>query len=127
MPANNLVNEITSAKKFFASRAGLGHDKAGEVTLQKNFASALIQQMHCCLSLSPQDAATVHEALHDSPYGDDDTQRIIAAVDAKVLSSSPAGKPASCAKDQFLKEWWHMCTQPDWDFLNDQKNQLIQR
>ena len=83
MPANNLVNEITSAKQFFASRAGLEHDKAGEVTLQKNFASALIQQMHCCLSLSPQDAATVHEALHDSPYGDGDTQRIIAAIDAK--------------------------------------------
>ena len=108
MPANNLVNEITSAKQFFAPRAGLGHDKAGDVTLQKNFASGLIQQMSCFLSLSPSDAATVHETLHDSPFGGDDTQRIIAAIDAKVLSSAPAGKPASCAKDQFLKEWRHM-------------------
>ena len=73
------------------------------------------------MSQSPQDAATVIEALQDSPYGDGDTQRIMAAVDAKVLSSSPAGKPASCAKDQFLKEWWHMCTQPDREFLNDPK------
>ena len=127
MPANNLVNEITSAEKFFTSRSGLGHDKAGAVTLHTNFASALIQQMNCCLSLSPQDAATVHEALHDSPYGDGDTQRIMAALDAKVLSSSRAGKPASCAKDQFLKEWWHMCTQSEWDFLNDPKSHWIQR
>ena len=112
-----ILNEVVSVKSFFLSRS----TDAGNDALATNFSTALIQQINSCLSLPTVDATLLIDALKDSPYGDVNLKRIIAAIDSKVLANSAAGKSATASKDQTLKFWWHFCTQGDWDCFKDPK------
>ena len=113
-----ILKEVDSVKSFFSSRAD---SDSGTEALAKNFTNALIQQINSCLSLPTCDASMLVQALKDSPYGDANITRIIAAIDAKVMANSTAAKAATGPKDQVLKEWWNMCTQDDWDCFKDPK------
>jgi hypothetical protein len=112
-----ILNEVVSVKSFFLSR----RTDAGNDALATNFSTALIQQINSCLSLPTVDATLLIDALKDSPYGDVNLKRIIAAIDSKVLANSTASKSAATSKDQTLKFWWYFCTQGDWDFFKNPK------
>ena len=125
--AQAIINEIDSVKSFLNARPSDEANCATNEALKKNFTAALVQQVNSCLSLHKADATLVVDALKDSPYGDVNTKRILAAIDAKVIHNASAATAATGVKDQFLKTWWNMCTQDDWDWFKDPKRSFYQK
>jgi hypothetical protein len=118
--ATNVIKEINSVRAFFKAREHLSVGD-GDDGLRKCFTDAIIKQLNMVSVFSTQDAGHVTECLKDSPY-DCHTHRVISAIEAKLKSNQSVGSgAASSAANQFLKCWWAVLTQGDWDFIRDKR------
>ena len=118
--ATNVVREINSVRAFFKAREQLSAGD-GDDDLRKCFTDAIIKQLNMVSVFSTQDAGHATECLKDSPYGCH-THRVISAIEAKLKSNQSVGSgAASSTANQFLKCWWAVLTQGDWDFIRDKR------
>ena len=81
------------------------------------------------------DGSYINDALKDTPFGEHKVN-IEKAIDARMknLSATCVDRKGRGGKQQhdgaptqFVKYWWNMCAQKDWDFFNDEKKSLASK
>jgi len=129
MSTEHILKDISSVRRFVDGRKALSG--AVDPGMLSNFASSLIRMINTATVFGKMEAASIQDALADSPYGEDGTARLLKAIDARVAAASaasdakpgPAKKPQGQGTEpkQFLKTWWHYFTAEDWLVFNDPK------
>jgi hypothetical protein len=121
--SNSVVKEISTIRNFVTARVEL--NGSCDPNLVKSFADGVIQMINTSQHFGVTDGSLVTEALKNSPFGDEHTSRITAAVDARMSAGNQAkGRHQKGKHDgapQALKHWWNFCSNEDWKIFNDAK------
>ena len=116
-----LIVEIKGVRNFFKSRATISstHSDTG---MEASLAESLLSLMKPMKSITPSEASRMLDALHDKPYGEEQTQRIKDALDTLVKQLHTAADIQSSANGhgkQSIKCVWHYGTRRQVDFMID--------
>ena len=124
---HQIVKEIGSIRKFYRSRSN-----EVSATLRKSFADGVVQMINSTLELGTLDATMITDAIYESdesPFGEH-TERIITTLDARLDAAVTSGArrlSKNRETKQFLKCFWNICTEQDWDHLNNKKNSWLSK
>ena len=76
-------------KQFFQAREGLPTAASADASLRTSFVNALLVQINTMPDVGPAEAASLTDALKDSPYGEEGVAELVAAIDRKLQAHRP--------------------------------------
>ena len=120
MLSSALIKEITDTGTFLTSRSNISDNGPSAVALRQNLSQQMATMVTQLKSFSPSDANSLIQACAGNPYGPECTERVVAAVDARLASVSTSGSKGSLTP-QRLKTPWNYLTKDDWDVLANPK------